>query len=615
MKQRLADYVADFLCAHGVTDCFLVVGGGAMHLDDALGHRDGLHCTYTHHEQAAAMAAEVYARASGRIAALCVTTGPGGTNAITGVVGAWLDSIPMLVLSGQVRYDTTARYAAQHTDGLPLRAVGDQEYDIVRSVEPMTKYAVMLEEPRQIRRVLEKAWHLATTGRPGPSWIDIPVNYQGMTIETDDLPAYDPAADDALLPPPVSAAACDQLLDMIAAAQRPVVYAGGGVRLSGGYEVFRQAVDALGVPVVTYWNAIDLMENDHPLYCGRGGNMGDRAGNYAVQNADLVLAIGTRLSIRQVGYNWQSWARAAKVVMVDIDRAEMKKHTLHVDWPLWADAKDFLTALFARARLRTLPVFGGESWREQCLRWRERYPVVTAAQKDENAPLVNVYALMDALSRALPEGSLTAVSNGACCVAGHQAYVIKKGSRFINNNAIASMGYGLPAAIGLCVAGGKRDTVCLEGDGSIMMNLQELQTIVTNRLPVKIFLINNQGYHSIRLTQSNLFAGHSKIGIGPESGDLSFPDFSKLATAFGYPYLVIRSNGELTEKVLKALETPGFMFCEVFTDTQQAWEPKSSARRLPDGTLVSPPLEDLAPFLPRDEVKGNLYIPMLEEGR
>lgn len=613
MKQRLADYVADFLRARGVSDCFMVVGGGAMHLNDALGHHEGLKCTYTHHEQAAAMAAEVYARTSGRIAALCVTTGPGGTNALTGVVGGWLDSIPMLVISGQVRYDTTARYASRYTDGLPLRAVGDQEYDIVRSVQPMTKYAVMLEKPEEIRRVLEKAWHLATTGRPGPCWVDIPVNYQGMTIETDALAAYDPAEDDALLPPPVDEQTCDKLLELLAAAQRPVIYAGGGVRLSGGYEVFRRVAEQLGVPVVTYWNAIDLMESDHPLYCGRGGNMGDRAGNFAVQNADLVLAIGTRLSIRQVGYNWQSWARAAKVIMADIDRAEMKKHTLHVDWPIWADAKDLLQALEKRAKLRRLPIFGGQSWREQCVRWREKYPVVSPAQKDESAPQVNVYALMDVLSRELPEGSLTAVSNGACCVAGHQAYVIKKGSRFINNNAIASMGYGLPAAIGLCVAGGRRDTVCLEGDGSIMMNLQELQTIATNRLPIKIFLVNNQGYHSIRLTQNNLFAGHGKIGIGPESGDLSFPEFRKIAEAFGYSYIAIKNNAELAQKVRLALETPGFVFCEAFTDTAQAWEPKSSARRLPDGTMVSSPLEDLAPFLPREELKENLYIDMPPE--
>ena len=320
MTQRLADYVADFLAAHGVTDVFSVVGGGAMHLNDALGHHPALHVTYNHHEQACAIAAEAYARLDNRIAAVCVTTGPGGTNALTGVVGGWLDSIPMFIVSGQVRYDTTARYAMRFTGGLPLRAVGDQEYDIVKSVQPMTKYAAMIEDPRDIRFALEKAWHLATTGRPGPVWVDIPINFQGCSIDPDTLPGYDPAADDAQLPPPVAGDTIRQVLDAVRAAKRPVIYAGGGIRLSGGYAAFRTMLEKLGVPVATYWNSVDLIEDAHPLYVGRGGNMGDRAGNFAVQNADLVLAIGTRISIRQTGYNFATWARAAKVIMVDIDR-------------------------------------------------------------------------------------------------------------------------------------------------------------------------------------------------------------------------------------------------------------------------------------------------------
>ena len=345
MKQRLADYVADFLVNHGVSDCFSVVGGGAMHLNDALGHKEGLKVTYNHHEQASAIAAEAYARLDNKIAALCVTTGPGGTNAITGVLGGWLDSIPMFVLSGQVRYDTTARYTSQFTDGLPLRAVGDQEYDIVKSVEHMTKYAVMLENPNDIRYVLEKAWHLATTGRPGPVWVDIPVNFQGGFIETDGLVGYDPAEDDKQLPNKISDEVIKTVLEKIKNAKRPVFHAGYGIRLSGGYEVFKEVAEKLNIPVVTYWNAIDLIETDNPLYCGRAGNMGDRPGNFAIQNADLILAVGTRISIRQVGYNWKTWAREAEVIMVDIDPAEMKKHTIHVDMPIWAHAKDFLNKI------------------------------------------------------------------------------------------------------------------------------------------------------------------------------------------------------------------------------------------------------------------------------
>lgn len=609
MKIRLADYVADFLVEHGVTDVFSVVGGGAIHLNDALGHKEGLHVTYQHHEQACAMAAESYARLENRIAAVCVTTGPGGINALTGVACGWLDSIPMLILSGQVRYDTTARYALQYT-GLPLRSMGDQEYDIVQSAAPMTKFAVMLEDPLQIRYALEKAWYLARTGRPGPCWIDIPVNFQGRVIETEELPGYSPEEDAAALPPPVSADTVREIIEKIRNAERPVFHPGYGIRLSGGYHTFRSVLEKLNLPVVTYWNAVDLIEDAHPLYCGRAGNMGDRPGNWAIQNADLILAVGTRISIRQTGYEWKSWARAAEVIMVDIDRAELKKPTLHVETPVWADAKDFLQKLDAEL---TSPLPAKTAWVETCQRWKREYPVVSPKQWEETGKGANVYAFVRYLSACLPEGSLTAVSNGACCVVGNQAYVIQKGSRMNNNSAIASMGYGLPAAIGACIGGDRRTVICLEGDGSIMMNLQELQTIITNRLPVKIFLINNAGYHSIRITQNNLFAERSKVGIGPESGDLSFPDFRKIAAAFGYPYFSARSNAEMKEVVREALNADGAVFCEIFTSVEQVWEPKSSAKRLPDGSFVSPPLEDLAPFLPREELKRQMLIPLLEE--
>ncbi|MCQ2503759.1 MAG: thiamine pyrophosphate-binding protein [Saccharofermentans sp.] len=610
MKIRLADYVANFLADHGVTDVFSVVGGGAMHLNDALGHHDSLKVTYNHHEQACAIAAEAYARLDNKIAALCVTTGPGGTNALTGVVGGWLDSIPMFVISGQVRYDTTARYALQYTE-TPLRAMGDQEYDIVKSVEHMTKYAVMIEDPKMIRYALEKAWHLATTGRPGPVWIDIPVNYQGGYIETDELEGYDPAEDDAKLPPEVTDDVIKTVIEKIKNAKRPVFHAGYGIRLSGGYEAFRSVLEKLNIPIVTYWNAVDLIEDDNYLYCGRAGNMGDRPGNWAIQNADLILAVGTRISIRQVGYNWKTWAREAEVIMVDVDKAELKKPTIHVEMPVWADAKDFLTKLDKACG--SDKIFTGEEWLATCNSWKTNYPVVQERQLEENGSTANVYAFVKYMSSRLPENSLTAVSNGACCVVGNQTYVIKKGSRMANNSAIASMGYGLPAAIGTCIGGGRKETICLEGDGSIMMNLQELQTIITLNLPIKIFLINNNGYHSIRITQTNLFKEHCKVGIGPESGDLSFPEFKKLAEAFGYRYFSASSNKDMMKTVDEVLALDGPVFCEIFTDTTQVWEPKSSTKRLPDGTLVSPPLEDLAPFLPREELKKIMIVPMMDE--
>ncbi len=625
---RVSDYIVEFLIKKGVTDCFTVVGGGAMYLNNSFGHTEGMKCTHFHHEQGAAIAAEGYSRFENKVAALCVTSGPGGTNAITGVIGGWLDSLPMFVVSGQVRYDTTVRYwkknygkecAAQagckDSDGdYEPRAIGDQEYDITAMTSHICKYAVMLEDPADIRYHLEKAWHLMNTGRPGPVWIDVPVNYQAADINPDELRGYDEAED--ICEKKISAAQLDESIDktieMLKEAKRPVIYAGGGIRISGGFEAFRKAVDKLGIPVCTYWNSIDVIESDNPLYCGRGGNMGDRAGNFAIQNSDLVLVLGSRLSIRQVGYTWGTWARAAKVIMVDIDSSEMDKHTLHIDLKIHSDVKEYLEKLNDKldsaSDSKEGYLFSDDAWRAQCIKWREKYPVVSDEQLHTGDKLVNVYGFIKALSDKLPKGSLTAVSNGACCVAGHQSWTIKDNTRFIINNAVASMGYGLPAAIGLCLSAGKKDTICLEGDGSIMMNLQELQTIVTNKLPIKIFLINNAGYHSIRLTQNNLFSDYSKCGIGPESGDLAFPSFEKIASAFGYSYIGIHTGAELSDKLDEALDTEAPVLCEVFTDTDQVWAPKSSARRLPDGTLTSPPLEDLAPFLSREELAENMFI-------
>jgi len=613
---RVSDYIAEFLVKKGVTDCFTVVGGGAMYLNNSFGHTKGIKCTHFHHEQGAAIAAESYSRYDGKVAALCVTSGPGGTNAITGVLGGWLDSLPMFVVSGQVRYDTTVRYEnrllGKEYDHTGLRSLGDQEYDITRMTEHMCKYAVMLEDPADIRYHMEKAWYLMRVGRPGPVWIDVPVNFQGAEIDPDKLKGFSKEEADSYEKqiPKVDKKIVSDVVKMIQEAERPVIYAGGGVRISGGYDVFRKAVDKLGVPVCTYWNSIDLIESDNPLYCGRGGNMGDRAGNFAIQNSDFVIVIGSRLSIRQVGYTWGTWARAAKVVMVDIEPAEMEKHTVHVDVKIHADAKDFLERLLEAAD--DCPNDGyvsqADAWREQCIAWKEKYPVVSDEQFHTGNKKVNVYGFIKALSEAFPSGSLTAVSNGACCVAGHQSWIVKEGSRFIINNAVASMGYGLPAAIGLCIAAGRKETICLEGDGSIMMNLQELQTIITNNLPIKVFLINNEGYHSIRLTQNNLFKEYSKVGIGPESGDLAFPSFEKIAEAFGYPYSKVQRGDELEDAMRAAADAECPIFVEVYTDTEQVWAPKSSARREPDGSLSSPPLEDLAPFLSREELAENMYI-------
>lgn len=601
MKIRVADYIAQSLAEHGIRHVFSVTGGGAMYLNDGLGHHPSLRCIYNHHEQACAIAAESYARIHNQMAAVCVTTGPGGTNAITGVLGGWLDSIPMLILSGQVRYDTTAR-----STGLNIRAMGDQEFDITRAVGCMTKYAEMVTDPMRIRYCLEKAIHLAQTGRPGPCWLDIPLNVQGAYVETQDMVGYD-SEEDSEKVPPVTGEQIQFILEKLRTSERPVLNAGNGIRIAGAAEMLRRVAEKLNIPVVTGWNSIDLIEDEHPLYVGRAGIMGDRPGNWAVQNSDLLLSIGSRLSIRQVGYNFRSWARAAYTIVEDVDREELRKPDLHVDYPVWADARDLLEALD-----RALPEKGlsvREEWNERCRRWKKEFPVVRKEHYAQKKP-ANVYAFIHKLSSSLAEGDITVVGNGSACVVGSHAYVIKRGQRFIINSAVASMGYDLPAAIGACVAAEGREIICISGDGSIQMNLQELQTIIHHQMPIKIFVINNGGYHSIRQTQMNFF-GEPLVGIGADSGDLSFPAMEKLADAYGYPYFRIEDNADL-DRLRDVLTVTGPAICEVMVDARQKFEPKAASKRLEDGSMVSAPLEDLAPFLPREVLERQMYIPLLK---
>ncbi len=602
MKQKLSDYIADFLVEHGIKHVFTVVGGGAMHLNDSLGHNPNLKCIYNHHEQACSIAAESYARVHNKMAAVCVTTGPGGTNAITGVVGAYLDSIPMLVISGQVRYDTTAR-----STGLNIRALGDQEFDICKSVESMTKYCEMVIEPKKIRYFLEKAVHIAVSGRPGPCWLDIPLNVQAAYIETDELESFNKNEYDKLLPGNIESDTYNEIIDKIKNAKRPILYAGNGIRISGGHKHFEELVSKLNIPVVTAWNSIDEIYDEHPLYVGRAGIMGDRAGNFAVQNSDLILSIGCRLSIRQVGYNWKTWAREAYTIVVDIDSEELKKPTVRVDMPICMDAKKFMKEINTKINE---PISKKEIWLEQCNNWKKQYPVVTNKHYEDIDGKANVYAFIKELSDALNENQITVVGNGSACVVGSHGYTIKKGSRFIINSAIASMGYDLPAAIGACIADSSQDIICISGDGSIQMNLQELQTIIHHEFPIKIFVINNEGYHSIRQTQKNFF-GEPLVGIGRESEDISFPAMQKLSTAYGFPYYAITSNIDMDKKINEVLSKSGPVICEVFVSPNQNFEPKSATKRLEDGTLVSPPLEDLAPFLPREELEKNMIIPLI----
>lgn len=849
MKIKLANYISETLVVNGITQNFSVTGGGAMHLNDAFGHQKGMHTLYQHHEQACAMAAESYARIYNRPALLCVTSGPGGTNAITGVLGAWLDSIPMLIISGQVRYDNTARWAEEQ-NGTRLRAMGDQEFDITKSIDCMTKYSEMLTDPYRVRYALEKCIYLSQTGRPGPCWLDIPVDIQGKFIETDELIGFDPAdyaaggdgwatstdattrsdayplcrnafahspyeanavdhatvasaqahavdrasvtsaqadaVDHATVTsaqanavarasvtgtaagipavsgsaaamtspaamaaeayaaahripadadtskreatvPPVDPQQVQTILEKIRASRRPIFYTGNGIRIAGAETLFLEVAHRLGIPVVVGWNGPDIIPSDDPLYVGRPGGRGDRPGNLAVQNADLILSIGSRLNIRQVGYDFKSWARDAYVIVNDIDAEELRKPSVHCDLAVHADARQLLQCLLRELHVLghtpAHPLFqGGEgllrddalrvchtelarqdvknegtrlSWLATCAFYRDNYPTILpeylapsdpTLSPEDPASFANVYALIKELSDQAAPGQVTVVGNGSPCVAGGQAYRIKPGTRFISQDGVASMGYGLPAAIGAAVAvhasveatpcGGadaslpretadanagdaqqdhdysalaadpsfhesaddrlaaelrdpywtgrdehypvyeKHDILVLTGDGSIQMNLQELQTIISHQLPIKIFIINNGGYHSIRQTQTNLFRGEPLVGIGIDSGmggvqDLSFPDMEKIAHAYGFPFIRAHHNEELHDAVAETLATDGPAICEIMVTLTQQFLPKSAAKRLPDGSIISPPLEDLAPYLPDEEMDRIMLVPRL----
>ncbi len=599
---RVADLIAETLAGHGIKHVFLLTGGGAMHLNDAFGRCKDLEYIACHHEQTCAMAAESYYRMTNRLAAVNVTTGPGGTNAITGVYGAWVDSQGMIVVSGQVKWETVVR-----STNLPLRQLGDQEIDIVEIVKPITKYAIMVTDPSTIRYHLEKALHLARTGRPGPVWLDVPINVQGALVDPSQLKGYDPTEDHPSFSTRDLTQTCKEILEKLEKSKRPAILVGSGIRLSGCYESFLKLIERLGIPVTTAWNSHDLIWDHHPLYVGRPGTIGDRAGNFAVQNSDFLLILGCRLNIRQISYAWQNFARAAFKVMVDIDEAELKKPTLKIDLPVCADLKKVVPT-FLRLEPKG-PTPAHHDYLEWCQARKKKYPVVLP-EYWENQKTVNPYCFAQSLFEELPENQRVVTGDGTACVTVFQAAIIKKGQRLYTNSGCASMGYDLPAAIGACIATNREPLVCIAGDGSIQLNLQELQTIVTHKLPIKIFVLNNQGYHSIRQTQHNYFPDNI-VGCGTESG-LGFPDFEKLSYAYGIPFRRIGNHSELKSKIRTTLDSEGPQMCEVILDLNQQFAPKLSSRKLPDGRMISSPLEDLAPFLDREELKSNLLIPAVE---
>ena len=595
---KLSDYVVGRLAGLGVRDIFLVPGGAAMHLNDSIGHEPRIHYICTHHEQAAAMAAECYARVTGGTGVVNVTSGPGGINALNGVFGAWTDSVPMLVLSGQVKRETCMSLAGATN----LRQLGDQEADIVRMAQSITKYAVLVDDPASIRYHLERAWFLASSGRPGPCWIDIPVDVQSSLIDVDNLRGYDPAEDTPRWDEAQVREQCREVIERLAGASRPVVMAGTGVRAAGALEEFRELTAELRIPVTTAWTH-DLIPTDSPLFCGRPGTIGDRAGNFTVQSSDALLVLGSRLNIRQVSYNWPSFAPQAFKMQVDVDAAELEKPTVRPDLPIHCDLKVFL-----REMLRQLPAASYRAsqhaqWLAQCRERVERYPVVLEKFRRSGSP-VNPYYFIEQLFATLADDEVVVCGNAAACIVPYQAGRLKIGQRLISNSGAASMGHDLPAAVGAAVALGGRRVVCLAGDGSLQFNIQELQTVVHHRLPIKIFVLDNGGYLSIRQTQSNFFG--RLTGESPASG-VSFPDVVKVAEAYGIPATSIESDHDFS-RISEVLNAPGPALCRVCLDPAQEFEPRLKSRQLADGTIVSPSLEDMYPFLEPEEVESNLLI-------
>jgi len=587
---KVSDYIAKKLYSFGLNQVFMVTGGGAMHLNDAFAHNSPFKVTYNHHEQACAIAAEGFYRATGQVAIVNITTGPGGLNTLTGLLGQWTDSIPTIYISGQVKYETTLMSCRE----LNLRQLGDQEVDIIPIVTPLTKYAISVTDPKAIRKELEKAWRVAMSGRKGPVWLDIPMNVQGAMVEENTLEEFSACSELKTLPD------TSLIVDLLAKAKKPVFVAGHGLRLAGAIDSLYRVLERSPIPVVSTFNGFDIMPSEHPCNCGRIGTIGTRGGNITLQNADLVVFLGSRNNIRQVSYNWENFAKDAVTVSIDIDPAELTKPTFKPTHAVCADLAAFMPSLEQGLRDSTFPDFS--SW----LRWAkersDKYPTVLPAHYSEK-DLLNPYPFMKVFTEGVRADDVVVAGNGSACVVLFQAGVVKSGQRIFWNSGCASMGYDLPAAIGAASGGGK--TVwCLAGDGSLQMNLQELATVMHNKLPVKVVYLNNGGYVSIRQTQVNFFG--AQYGCGTSNG-LGFPNIQALATAYGLPYYSSRSIDGLSEDVANVAHAPGPLLWEVFLKLDYSFEPKLSSRRLSDGKMVSPSLEDMYPFLSDEEMKSNRF--------
>ena len=590
----LSDYVIDFLVKKGITDIFLVSGGGIMYLLDSVGRNKKIKYISNHHEQASATAAEAWARTKNHISACLVTTGPGGTNAITGVAGAWVDSIPMIVISGQVKREVIADYSK-------YRQVGPQELNIIPMVKAITKYAVTVMDPNKIRYELEKCFYEATSGRPGPVWIDLPLDIQSANIEEKKI---------IFFVPPKKIKNKNELInnvkkvvEMLKKSKRPIMIAGQGVRLSGGQKILEELVSKLKIPVIFPINGLDLLPENNKQVLGKFGPVGTRRGNFALQNSDLVISIGASLNTASTGYDFKGFGRNAKKIMVNIDQGEIENKKITIDFPIVADAKDFIKEFLKQ--INGIDLIPNKKWSSVCLYFKNKYPSINPEYfKDKKN--VNSYVFFDVLSDLLTNKDVlvTGISLDACSM--YQAFKVKKGQRAFVNKNLGQMGWCLPASIGACVGNNYKRTILVTGDGSIQFNIHELETIKYYKLPIKIFIFNNQGYESIRSTQDNYFSGNY-VGSNKDSG-VTNPDFKLLARAHDFKYENITNNDQLVNKIKKTLKTKGPVLCEVNIAYDQKRMPRVSSFRRPDGTLESRPLEDMFPFLPRDEIYKNMHM-------
>jgi acetolactate synthase-1/2/3 large subunit len=595
---KLSDFIFNFLEDKGINDIFAISGGGAMHLIDSIGKNPNLNYISAHHEQASAMAAEGYSRIKGLPGVCVVTSGPGGTNTTTGVIGAWIDSIPMIVISGQVTSDTLSRDTG-------LRQFGIQECDITKYVKDYTKFAITIKDPNEIKYYMQKAYHIATTGRPGPVWLDIPLDVQGQIVNIDEMKDFIPEDRSSNL---IEKEIIDNVIRSIQNAKRPVIIYGYGVRLSKTENALLELVESVKIPAVSSWTASDIIPSDHELYVGRSGIMGDRASNFTVQNSDLVVILGSRMSIPQVGYNYKLFAREAKKIMVDIDSVEINKPSLNIDIKITADLRNFFNALLGEIKSGQIKFEENKEWNDRVKNWKIKYPVNLPEYKNEKE-YINSFYFVDYLSKKLGNDAIVVTDMGTSFTCTMQTFKTKAGQRFFTSSGHASMGFGLPGAIGACIANHRKKTICISGEGALQMNLQELQTVVTYNLPIILFVLNNQGYLTIKSMQQNHFG--RLVGSDPSSF-VNCPDMGKIAYAYGIDYKKLHTHDDLHESLDDILATNKPFICEIVMHPFQQLIPRVSSMKLPDGRVVSKPMEDLFPFLDRAEFLANMIVKPVE---